>query len=185
MKRILKSKFAYFILSSFFSLFYEKRYLRGYYFQERFNGWKWAWHGLQGRRKGNNKQIPWPVNPDTVIVGPPENFHFDVHSLQVFQTPGCYWQAIDAHITVGANCYVAPNVGVITTNHDIHDPSLHTAGSNISIGDNCWLGMNSVILPGVVLGNNTVVAAGAVVTRSFPEGHCVLGGVPAKVIKNN
>ena len=43
--------------------------------------------------------------------------------------------------------------------------------------------MNSVILPGVVLGPHTVVAAGAVVTKSFEEGYCVIGGTPAKMIK--
>ena len=43
--------------------------------------------------------------------------------------------------------------------------------------------MNSVITAGVELGTRTIVAAGSVVTKSFPEGYCVLGGVPAKVIK--
>ena len=44
--------------------------------------------------------------------------------------------------------------------------------------------MNSVILPGVTLGPGTVVGAGSVVTHSFPEGHCVIAGVPAKLIRN-
>ena len=43
--------------------------------------------------------------------------------------------------------------------------------------------MNSVILPGVVLGDHTIVGAGSVVTRSFEEGHCVIAGVPARKIK--
>ena len=43
--------------------------------------------------------------------------------------------------------------------------------------------MNSVILPGVELGNRTIVAAGTVVTKSFKQGNIVLGGVPAKIIK--
>ena len=43
--------------------------------------------------------------------------------------------------------------------------------------------MNSIILPGVILGDNTVVAAGAVVTKSFPQGYIVIGGNPAKIIK--
>jgi acetyltransferase-like isoleucine patch superfamily enzyme len=43
--------------------------------------------------------------------------------------------------------------------------------------------MNAVILPGVVLGDHTIVGAGAVVTKSFPEGYCIIAGVPAKVIK--
>ena len=43
--------------------------------------------------------------------------------------------------------------------------------------------MNSVILPGVVLGDSTIVGAGSVVTKSFKEGNCVIAGNPAKVIK--
>lgn len=53
----------------------------------------------------------------------------------------------------------------------------------IVIGDYCWLGRNVNILAGVTLGPRTIVGAGAVVTKSFPEGYCVLGGNPAKVIK--
>ena len=51
------------------------------------------------------------------------------------------------------------------------------------IGDECWIASNAVILPGVHLGKHTIVAAGAVVSKSFPEGWCVIGGIPAKVIK--
>jgi acetyltransferase-like isoleucine patch superfamily enzyme len=45
------------------------------------------------------------------------------------------------------------------------------------------VGMNAVILPGVVLGPATVVAAGAIVTKSFPDGFCIVAGVPARVIR--
>lgn len=51
------------------------------------------------------------------------------------------------------------------------------------IGDYSWIGMNSVVTAGVTLGPRTIVAAGAVVTKSFPEGFCILAGVPAKVVK--
>lgn len=50
------------------------------------------------------------------------------------------------------------------------------------VGENCWIGTGAVILGGVTLGDNVTVAAGAVVTKSFP-GKCLIGGVPARVIK--
>lgn len=55
-------------------------------------------------------------------------------------------------------------------------------GKPITIGDNCWIGMNAVVLTGVELGDYTTVGAGAVVTHSFP-GHCVIAGNPARVIR--
>lgn len=54
----------------------------------------------------------------------------------------------------------------------------------VRIGDYCWIGMNVVILPGVVLGTRTIVGAGSIVTKSFPDGYCILAGNPAKIIKN-
>ena len=51
----------------------------------------------------------------------------------------------------------------------------------IVIGKKCWLGANSVILPGVQLGNNVIVAAGSVVNKSFPD-NSVVAGVPAKIV---
>ncbi|WP_371860829.1 DapH/DapD/GlmU-related protein [Terrabacter aerolatus] len=60
---------------------------------------------------------------------------------------------------------------------------MHAAGEPIIIGDDCWIGMNSVILPGVILGSRTTVGAGSVVTKSFPEGNCIVAGNPAKIIK--
>lgn len=86
-------------------------------------------------------------------------------------------------ISIGPGTYIAQNVGLITENHDVNNLDEHQEPQNISIGSNCWIGMNSVILPGVVLGDKTIVGAGAVVTSSFPKGHVVIAGVPARVIK--
>lgn len=68
-------------------------------------------------------------------------------------------------------------------NHSEIDFTKYIQTDPIKIGDNCWLGANSIILPGVQLGNHVIVAAGAVVTRSFEEDNILLGGVPATVIK--
>ena len=51
------------------------------------------------------------------------------------------------------------------------------------VGKDVWIGGNATILPGITIGNNVVVAAGAVVTKDVPD-NCLVGGVPAKVIKN-
>ncbi|MDE6357871.1 MAG: sugar O-acetyltransferase [Eubacteriales bacterium] len=91
-----------------------------------------------------------------------------------------------AEIKIGKNCMIAPNVSLYTATHPINPTERMTGlefGKGITIGDNCWLGGNSVILPGVKLGDNVVVGAGAVVTKSFGD-NVVLGGNPAKVIKN-
>lgn len=182
MKKLFQTKFIRKVMKVFFSIFYEKKYLRGKYFDIKIMGWYWAFRSIRGRIFGENRKTPWPVHPRS-IVGNAENIIFDPDSINVFQVPGCYWQARDATITVGKNCFVAPNVGIITTNHDIYNPARHVSGKSIVISDNCWIGMNAVILPGVILGPHTVVAAGAVVTKSFEEGYCVIGGTPAKMIK--
>lgn len=54
---------------------------------------------------------------------------------------------------------------------------------DVIICDYSWIGMGEIILLGVILGKRTIVAAGSVVTKSFPDGFCVIGGNPAKFIK--
>ncbi len=97
---------------------------------------------------------------------------------------GCYIQGINT-IFIGDYCMIAPGVKIISANHDIADYSKHDKTVNpIRIGNNCWLGANCIILPGVELGDNVIVGAGAVVTKSFPE-NVIIGGNPAKILKNN
>jgi acetyltransferase-like isoleucine patch superfamily enzyme len=88
------------------------------------------------------------------------------------------------YIELGKNVRIGWNVQLISRNHNIYDPNIVEKRKKIVINDNCWIGANSVILPGVKLGKNTIVAAGAVVNNSFPDGYCVIGGVPAKKIKD-
>lgn len=183
MRRLLYSHFIKSIVLLFFSAFYDKKYLKGYFFDVKRMGWIWCWKGLKGRLWGDNKKTPWPVNPRT-IVSNSKNIVFDIDNINIFQTPGCYWQAFGAMIKVGKGSYIAPNVGLITTNHDVHNLDVHIEGKDIIIGENCWVGMNSVILPGVMLGNRTIIGAGSVVTKSFTSGNVVIGGVPAKIIKH-
>ena len=97
--------------------------------------------------------------------------------------PGSYYQSF-GKITIGKGTYIAQNVGIITANHDLHNLDLQAEAKDVIIGERCWIGMNSIILPGTTLGPHTVVGAGSVVTKSFEEGNCIIAGNPAKIIRN-
>lgn len=90
-------------------------------------------------------------------------------------------------VGIGNNVGIGPGVKILTSVHKeegISKPILASSleYSRVVIEDDCDLGVNSVILPGVTLGKGTQVGAGAVVTRSFPS-YSVVAGVPAKLIK--
>ena len=88
-----------------------------------------------------------------------------------------------APITIGDNCFIAPNVGIYTAGHPIHPQtraSRYEYGKAITIGDNVWIGGHSVILPGVHIGSNVVIGAGSVVTRDIPD-WVVAAGNPCAV----
>lgn len=90
-----------------------------------------------------------------------------------------------AKVTIGDNCQMAPNVAIYTAGHPVHPDtrnSLYEYGVEVTIGDNVWIGGNSVILPGVHIGSNTVIGAGSVVTKDIPD-WVVAGGNPCKVIR--
>lgn len=171
-----------------FALFYyDKKYLTGKWFSGKLGGlcstgWEWtARNGFARFLQGTNKGVRFPVSPQICVTGS-QNIDFHPDDLNNFQTVGNYFQAI-GKITIGHGTYIAPNVGLITANHDPADPDKHLAPKPITLGEKCWIGMNSVILPGVTLGDHTVVGAGSVVTKSFSEGHCVIAGNPARMIR--
>lgn len=88
-------------------------------------------------------------------------------------------------VYIGNNVMIGPNTLITTVGHPLSPMGRrqHLAiATPIHIGDDVWIGGNVTILPGVTIGNNVVVAAGAVVTKDVPD-NCVVGGVPAKVIK--
>ena len=88
-------------------------------------------------------------------------------------------------VRIGDNCQFAPNVGIYTAGHPVHPATRNTLyeyGFDITIGDNVWIGANTVVLPGVTIGSNTVIGAGSVVNKDIPE-WCVAAGNPCRVIR--
>lgn len=95
---------------------------------------------------------------------------------------GCYLNCADG-LHIGAGTIWAPNVAIVSQTHDIEDFDRAPRTGGIRIGRNCWIGIGAVILPGVTLGDHTVVGANAVVRRSFPDGHVLVAGVPAVAVR--
>ena len=87
-------------------------------------------------------------------------------------------------VTIGNRCMIAP--GVMFTTHDAsasyYIPGASDLFGRIIIGDDCFIGMGSIILPGVSIANNCIIGAGSVVTKSFNETGIVIAGNPAKKI---
>jgi len=128
---------------------------------------------------GINRHAYWPVHFTSEIIYP-RNIYVGIDTAPGYAN-GCYIQAI-GKVYIDDYTGIAPNVGIISSNHDLLDFRKHKIGE-VRIGKYCWIGMNAVILPDVILGDFTVVRAGSVVNTSFPDGYCVIGGNPAKLIK--
>ncbi len=102
---------------------------------------------------------------------------------------GCYFNAgttfiDDWKIEIGKNCLFGPNVTLCTTGHPI-SPNHRMDGMYsfpIKIGDTCWIGSNVIVLPGVTIGDNSVIGAGSVVTKDIPA-NVVAAGNPCRVLR--
>ena len=123
--------------------------------------------------------------PDSFNLFPPfytdcgANLHI---GNNVFFNSGCRFQD-QGGIYVGDNTMIGHNVVLATINHDLTPANRGTnLPQPIHIGRNVWIGANATILPGVTIGDNAVVAAGAVVTKDVEE-NTVVGGVPAKLLR--
>lgn len=90
-----------------------------------------------------------------------------------------------APVHIGDWCLIGPNTLIATVNHPISPAGRRKRlgiGKPVTIGNDVWIGGNCVILPGVTIGNNVIVAAGAVVSHDIPN-NCIVGGVPAIIIR--
>ena len=128
---------------------------------------------------GLNKQYPWPVHFTSRVVG---NVVIgkDVW-ISFAASGGCYIQGNNG-IEIGDETLFGPGVKIISADHSLEDIKKWESGPPVKIGKRCWISANAVILPGVTLGDDVVVGAGAIVTQSFSNGS-VLAGVPARLIR--
>lgn len=91
-----------------------------------------------------------------------------------------------APVTFGDFCMVGPGTLISTTGHPLEAQGRRdrlAISEPITFGDDVWIGGNCTVLPGITVGSNVVIAAGAVVNRDVPD-NCIVAGVPAKVIKH-
>lgn len=110
-------------------------------------------------------------------------YHKDENTLASFATSGCcYIQGYNS-IYLGKNILFAKGLNLISANHSIDKLDKWDKVDPIIIGDNVWIGVDVTILPSVEIGNNCIIGAGSVVTKSFKEDNLIIAGNPAKIIK--
>jgi acetyltransferase-like isoleucine patch superfamily enzyme len=126
-----------------------------------------------------NGSVPWPVHFTSRVL-----FHKNIqvgHRSSPGSNAGCYIQGKNG-IQIGHNCRFGPNIGLISANHDPQDYDRWLKADPIVIGSNVWLGMNTVVMPGVKIGDNVIVGSNSTVTKDLPS-HCIAAGSPCKVIR--
>lgn len=143
-----------------------------------------AWHSQEEIRALLGELFGHPV-PDTLRVFPPfySDFGKNIHvGENVFINACCHFQD-HGGVTLGDGCQIGHNVVFATLNHGLEPADRGTTyPAPIVLGRNVWVGSNATILQGVTIGDNAVVAAGAVVSRDVPA-NTIVGGVPARIIK--
>ena len=88
-------------------------------------------------------------------------------------------------VDIGNNVFLAPNVSIYTAGHPVHPAArgtMYEYGIPVKIGNDVWIGGNSVVVPGVTIGDGTVIGAGSVVTKDIPSG-VIAAGNPCRVIR--
>lgn len=123
---------------------------------------------------------------DTFGLFPPfyTDFGKNIHiGKNVFINSGCCFQD-QGGIFLGDGCLIGHQVVIATLNHDL-DPEKRGGmyPAPVRLGNHVWVGAHATILAGVTVGDGAVIAAGAVVTKDVPA-RCVVGGVPARVIRD-
>lgn len=97
---------------------------------------------------------------------------------------GCWFEG-HGSIVIGRDCFIGPEVMIVTSVHEIDgDGSVARESSyrEVRVGDRCWLGARALVMPGVTIGEGTVIGAGAVVTKDCEPGALYVG-VPARRVR--
>lgn len=125
---------------------------------------------------------------ENIYVHPPLHIDYGRHiniGENFYANMDCIFLDVN-YINIGNNVMFGPRVSLYTAGHPI-DPTIRNDqlefGQAINIEDNVWIGGSATILPGVTVGKNSIVAAGAIVTKNVPP-NTVVGGNPAKIIKH-
>jgi acetyltransferase-like isoleucine patch superfamily enzyme len=127
-----------------------------------------------------NAEAPFQVHfTSKVIMG--NGIHIGRNVFKSFAVSGgCYIQGGNG-IEIGDDTIFATGVKIISANHDPNNNFEWAKAAPIRIGSRCWIGTNAVIMPTVQLGDDVIVGAGSVVTKSFPP-HAIIVGVPARQV---
>jgi acetyltransferase-like isoleucine patch superfamily enzyme len=151
-----------------------------FFFKKKADSWQKKTFENRFKQLGTNVRIE-----HTCKIFVPENFAIGdntsiSHYTTIYATYG---------VTIGCNCLISSNCGISSYNHvqesvnRYQDISLDKNYSKpVIIGNNVWIGMNSCILPGISIGNNSIIGSGSVVTKNVPDNEIWVGN-PAKFIK--
>ena len=168
MKKIIKK-----VLYAFIKLFYRQFLPNNYPIKKLFL------YIFMQKIIGFNRKVQWPVHFSSQVVAPHK---IKKGTFNPGYSIGTYLDGRNG-IIFEENVRMSPRVSIISQNHSLENFDEYVEINPVIVRKNSLLLTNSVILPGVELGEYTIVAAGAVVTKSFPEGNQILAGVPAKIIK--
>jgi acetyltransferase-like isoleucine patch superfamily enzyme len=147
-----------------------------------YNGWVGRWpfrilrraylrHYLGGLSLGTNVQMGCRfLNGRKVFLGDRNVINF-----------GCLLDGRRYCIRTGDDVSIGPEAAILTLGHDPQSPDFADRGGEVLIGDHVWIGYRALVLPGVVIGDGAVVAAGAVVSKDV-EPFAIVAGVPARKI---
>ncbi len=123
---------------------------------------------------------------ESTAIFPPLHINYGKHTRigqNVFINFDCVFLDFGG-ITIEDGVFIAPKVSLLTEGHPISPADRHSLTvAPIHIKKNAWIGANATIVQGVTIGENAVVAAGAIVTKDVPE-NTVVGGIPATTFKN-